>query len=184
MASKAIGSTERSKSDPQVYCIVPARLAAIQPRLCEHFADDESVEVVLDKRVGERRGGGGPDILDELSKRLVPGMERRTIGGRRTAVPVTRPVQLPDELRAYEAELTFLAAPRFSAAAHPDDEWERRAVAAEAQALDLARALIDATDALRARGGLSPSRFRELARAEAAVERYYAWRLRWERPPP
>ena len=156
-----------------VYCVVPPRLARIKPRLCEHFAGKPEVEVVVDQRAGERREADA----SELTERLVPGLERRTIDGRRASVPI-RELPLPPELRRYEKDLTFLAAPASPAeyVAEPGDSWRDRCLAAEEQARLLAGSLISTTDALRSRGGMSPRRYLEVARAEAALERYRNWR--------
>jgi hypothetical protein len=168
----------KAGSGPLVYCVVPPRLARIKPRLCEHFAADPDVEVVIDQRAGERRDAR------ELAKRLVPGLDRRAIDGRRSAVPVENVVSLPPELRRYEKDLTFLAGPVWPAAgnAEPTDAWKRRCITAEQEALALAGTLVAATDALRSRRGLSPRRFRELARAEAALERFRRWHTGADRP--
>jgi hypothetical protein len=166
------------KSGPLVYCVIPPRLARIKPRLCEHFAGDSDVEVVIDQRVGERRDA------TELAKRLVPGIDRRAIDGRRSAVPVENVVSLPPELRRYEKDLTFLAGPVWPAESNVEvhDGWKRRCIAAEQEALALAGSLVATTDALRSRRGLSPKRFRELARAEAALERFRRWHTGADRP--
>jgi hypothetical protein len=170
-------SAERT-SGPLVYCVVPPRLARIKPRLCEHFAGDTDVEVVIDQRDGERRDAR------ELAKRLVPGIDRRAMDGRRSAVPVENVVSLPPELRRYEKDLTFLAGPVLPAAANVEasNGWKRRCIAAEQEALSLAGTLVATTDALRSRRGLSPRRFRELARAEAALERFRRWHTGADRP--
>src|SRR5687768_2794268 len=105
----------RRQSEPVVYCVVPPRLARIKPRLCEHFAGDSTVEVVIDQRAGARRTvPAADDVTDQLSGRLVPGIERRSADGRRAAVPVENVVALPPELRRYEKELTFLAGPAWA----------------------------------------------------------------------
>src|ERR1044072_7839628 len=95
-------ASAQARSGPLVYCVVPPRLARIKPRLCEHFAGDTDVEVVIDQRAGEPRDPG------ELSSRLVPGIDRRAIDGRRTAVPVESVVSLPPELPRSEKDPTFL----------------------------------------------------------------------------
>src|ERR1044072_3965949 len=171
-------ASAQARSGPLVSCVVPPRLARIKPRLCEHFAGDTDVEVVIDQRAGERRDPG------ELSSRLVPAIDRRAIDGRRTARPVESVVSLPPELRRYEKDLTFLAGPVWPAAgtAEPTDPWKRRCIAAEQEALALAGALVATADALRSRRGLSPTRFRELARAEAALERFRHWHTAADRP--
>ena len=163
-----------NRGEQVVYCVVPPRLARIKPRLCEPFAGSAEVEVVIDQRAGERRGGAD---AAELAERLVPGLERRAIDGRRASVPV-RELPLPPELRRYEKDLTFLAAPAPEAEsfAGPGDSWRDRCLAAEQQARSLAGTLIATTDALRSRRGMSPQRYLEVARAEAALERYRRWR--------
>lgn len=177
--------SSRTQSEPVVYCVVPPRLARIKPRLCEHFAGDSTVEVVIDQRDGDRRTAPATaDVTDQLAGRLVPGIERRTIDGRRASVPVENVVALPPELRRYEKELTFLAGPAW--AANGDVEagngWMRRSIEAEQQAVALAGTLIATTDALRSRRGLSPKSFRELMRAEAALERFRRWHTHTKRP--
>jgi hypothetical protein len=178
------------QSDPVLYCVVPPRLAKIQPRLCEHFANDPDVEVVVDKRVGERRFeaplGSAATAEEGLSSRLSPGMDRRVADGRRSAVPVDKAVSLPRDLRRYSRDLIFLSPhePALSDPAAGVARWRGRCLAAERAATELAGALLAASDALRSREGLSPRRFRQLAKAEAALERYYEWRLTSDDPSP
>jgi hypothetical protein len=175
----------RRQSGPVVYCVVPPRLARIKPRLCEHFAGDSTVEVVIDQRTGERRAApAGSDVTDQLAGRLVPGIERRTIDGRRTSTPVGDVFALPAELRRYEKDLRFLAGPGWAANGNVEakDGWERRCLEAEQQAAELAGTLVATADALRTRRGLSPRSFVELLRAEAAVERFRRWLTDSKRP--
>jgi hypothetical protein len=175
----------RSVSGPVVYCVVPPRLARIKPRLCEHFAGDSTVEVVIDQRAGERRAASaGSDVTDRLADRLVPGIERRTIDGRRTSVPIQNVFELPAELRRYENDLRFLAGPAWATDGDvdADDGWKRRCLEAEQQAAALAGTLVATTGALRRRRGLSPTSFLELLRAEAALERFRRWRTYAKRP--
>jgi hypothetical protein len=174
----------RNQSGPVVYCVVPPRLARIKPRLCEHFAGDSTVEVVIDQRSGERRAPGGSDVTDQLAGRLVPGLDRRAIDGRRASVPVDNLFALPAELRRYEKELRFLAGPAWAATgdAEGSDGWRRRCLEAEQQAVMLAGTLLATAEALRARRGLSARGFLELLRAEAALERFRRWRTYSKRP--
>ncbi len=187
MQTSRTESKGAGESDQVIYCVIPPRLARIKPRLCEHFAAEHAdVEVVVDQRIGERRdpegSGAGIADVDELAARLTPGLERRTPGGRRTAVPIAKPGGLPPELSRYEQDLTFLAVRDWNtvaaAAGTPvqDEDWQRRCISAEQQALHLARALIGATETMRSQGGLSPRRFLEVTRAERAINRYYRWR--------
>lgn len=149
------------------YCVVPRDLEGISPDLREYFAWDPRVEVVVDRRVTERRG---PESAEPPAETW----ERRTIDGRRTAVPVKTGPPLPPQLRRFKGELEFRAA--------GDDGWKERCIAAEQQAAALATALHDATRALRSRRGLSPLRFLQLIRAEEAIGRYNRWRSRTSGP--
>lgn len=175
----------QSQSGPVVYCVVPPRLARIKPRLCEHFAGDSTVEVVIDQRTGERRAEpAGSDVTDQLAGRLVPGLDRRAIDGRRASVPVEHLFALPAELRRYEKELRFLAGPAWTANGDVEASagWKRRCLEAEQQAAMLAGTLVATAAALRARRGLSARGFLELLRADAALERFRRWRTYSKRP--
>jgi hypothetical protein len=165
----------RTESEQVIYCVVPPRLARIKPRLCEHFAGDSRIEVVLDQRVAQRRDRKGAGI-DTLAGRLTPGIDRRARDGRRSALPIAERAPLPPELRRYEEDLTFLTSPAWTSVPVPDaeDTGEGRPTAEE-QALELARALIAATEALRSHGGMSVRRFRVVSTAEVAIERYRRW---------
>jgi hypothetical protein len=172
-----------AESEQVIYCVVPPRLARIKPRLCEHFAGDSRVEVVIDQRVAQRRERPAAEA-DALADRLTPGIERRGRDGRRGTLPIAERAPLPPELRRYEQDLTFLASPVWTSFPVPDAEDTGDAGAtAEEQALELARALIAATEALRVHGGMSVKRFREVSRAELAIERYRRWCGSSERAP-
>jgi hypothetical protein len=173
-----------AQTEPEqvIYCVVPPRLARIKPRLCEHFARDSRVEVVLDQRVTQRRDRQDAGI-DPLADRLTPGIERRAIDGRRSALPLAKRAPLPPELQRYEDDLTFLASPAWTSVPVAAAQGNEARATAEEQALELARALIAATEALRQHGGMSVRRFRELSRAELAIERYREWCVAAERAP-
>jgi len=161
----SLGGPQRNVDDAILYCVVPPRLERLHPRLREHYAEDPAVQVVVDRRIGERRvlplAAGGEDISQAAA-------ERRGIDGRRASVPAGWHPPLPLGLRRFENSLRFQAV--------EDRGWRRRSLAAEHQAAKLAEALEEATSALRSRWGLSPIRSLRLIRAEEAVQRYYRWR--------
>jgi hypothetical protein len=60
-----------------IYCVVPEELAPeLYEKLANYYADDENVEVIIDRRKGERRtegdGGGQRQVRDRRRPR-VPG---------------------------------------------------------------------------------------------------------------
>lgn len=64
-----------------IYCVVPKPLAdELQDKLVAHYADDENVTVIVDRRVADRRArqarSGGVDLAMR---------ERRTVRDRRRA---------------------------------------------------------------------------------------------------
>ena len=160
------GAPEDRGGAAVVYCVVPPQLAEIEPRLEEHFAGDPAVEVVVDRRSGERRRLPHGETGDP--ERAPEGHERRAIDGRRTAVPANRRFPLPMRLRRFQDDVTFRAV--------QDHGWRRRSIDAEYQAAKLAGALEIAASAMRSPRGLSPRRFMQLTRIEEAVQSYYRWR--------
>ena len=61
-----------------IYCVVPQELAdELHDKLVAYYADDPNVEVIVDRRKGERRergatGGGDRQVRDRRRQR-VPG---------------------------------------------------------------------------------------------------------------
>jgi len=60
-----------------IYCVVPQELAPeLYDKLAQYYADDPNVEVIIDRRKGERRtegdGGGQRQVRDRRRPR-VPG---------------------------------------------------------------------------------------------------------------
>ena len=60
-----------------IYCVVPQELAPeLYEKLADYYADDPNVEVIIDRRKGERRdagdGGGQRQVRDRRRPR-VPG---------------------------------------------------------------------------------------------------------------
>jgi hypothetical protein len=60
-----------------IYCVVPQELAdELYDRLAKYYEDDPNVEVIVDRRKGERRGKGSPGGAREVRDRRrarVPG---------------------------------------------------------------------------------------------------------------
>ena len=161
----SLGGPQRNVGGAILYCVVPPHLERLQRRLHEHYAEDPAVQVVVDRRIRERRelplAAGGEATAQAAA-------DRRAIDGRRSSVPANWHPPLPLGLRRFENSLRFQAI--------EDRGWRRRSLAAEHQAAKLAQALEDATAGLRSRVGLSPRRALRLIRAEEAVQRYYRWR--------
>lgn len=94
------------------YCLVPAALA---PRLHEllrnHFRDDPGVEVVVDRRVREQRGGEdrrSAEARGASERRMIHSPRGRRVGERRAAqIPVESPL-LPRRARRYADRLSFV----------------------------------------------------------------------------
>jgi hypothetical protein len=139
------------------FCVVPPELEELQPRLRDYYAADPRVEVVVDRRFGERRTEPSPHVA-----------ERRATDGRRSSVPAAKHPALPVTLRRFRDDVSFQAA--------QDMGWRQRSMAAERQSESLAEALIATTEALRSRRWMSPRAFLRLSKAEAALERYHRWR--------
>ena len=62
---------------PMIYCVIPEALAdELYGKLTEHYKDDPNVEVIVDRRKGERRqrsGGGGKREIRDRRRRRAPG---------------------------------------------------------------------------------------------------------------
>lgn len=62
-----------------IYCVVPEELAPeLYDKLAEYYADDPNVEVIIDRRRGERRAGESDAnaeqrVLRDRRRRGVPG---------------------------------------------------------------------------------------------------------------
>ena len=60
-----------------IYCVVPEELAPeLYDRLAKYYEDDPNVEVIIDRREGERRGegdGGGQRQIRDRRRARIPG---------------------------------------------------------------------------------------------------------------
>ncbi len=62
-----------------IYCVVPEELAPeLYDKLAEYYADDPNVEVIIDRRRGERRSREGSAQSD---KRVIRDRRRRGVPG-------------------------------------------------------------------------------------------------------
>jgi RNA polymerase sigma-70 factor (ECF subfamily) len=102
---------------PVVYCLIPAPLApALHEPLRRHFANDPSIEVIVELRVTERRSARARRAAPAVQPADSPPDDRRSIlapAGRRTGerratqVPVPAPA-LPHQARRHADRLTFV----------------------------------------------------------------------------
>jgi RNA polymerase sigma-70 factor (ECF subfamily) len=99
---------------PVVYCLIPRDLAPrLHEQLRRHFARDESVQVVAERRDGERRRrtdrravtGSTP----AAQRRRVRAASGRRVAERRAAlIEIQAPAALPRRVRAYAERLVFV----------------------------------------------------------------------------
>jgi RNA polymerase sigma-70 factor (ECF subfamily) len=100
-----------------VQCLLPADLARLEPTMRRHGAET-GVEVVLERRRIDRRGGDGrrgaawpaePSEPTGEEHRRVRNVGGRRVGERRaTLIPVPAPGQLPRRAAAYAERLVFV----------------------------------------------------------------------------
>ena len=69
-----------------IYCVVPKELAdELYPRLVEHYAGDENVTVIIDRREFDRRARRGqstaPRDADAVQRRVVRDRRRARVPG-------------------------------------------------------------------------------------------------------
>ncbi len=65
-----------------IYCVVPRPLAdELYPKLVEHYADDENVTVIVDRRHRDRRARGGRPDERTASRRLRRDRRRSRVPG-------------------------------------------------------------------------------------------------------
>src|SRR5687767_7583114 len=93
-----------------VYCLIPPDLAdELLDPLREHFADDPAVDVIVDRRIRERRSGAdrralmiaAPDVVQKRS-----GVDRRRRAGRR-APQIPRHLELPAAATPHADRIRF-----------------------------------------------------------------------------
>lgn len=115
MTARPKASARDRAGPPITYCLVPRELAGkLHEELREHFRGDPAIEVVVERRSAERRGGAdrrapGVDSRDRMSdRRRIPAVAGRRAGERRAAQePVDTP-PLPRRLRRHAGRLEFV----------------------------------------------------------------------------
>jgi RNA polymerase sigma-70 factor (ECF subfamily) len=100
---------------PVVYCLVPRDLAPrLHEQLRRHFAGDPSVEVVVERRRFERRGGRdrrgaqGNAAASTHDHRRIRAAAGRRLGARRAVAVPVEPPPLPRRARAHAERLVFV----------------------------------------------------------------------------
>jgi RNA polymerase sigma-70 factor (ECF subfamily) len=103
-----------------IYCTIPPELAdRLHEPLRRHFAgrDDIEVEVIVERRAGERRGGAErraatapdewPEPEGEPERRQVRAAGGRRAGDRRAPLRAVAPAELPRRARRYAERIAF-----------------------------------------------------------------------------
>lgn len=94
------------------YCLVPRDLAPkLHELLRDHFADNPSIEVVVERRAAERRQADDRRRLDvqvAADSRLIRNQAGRRIESRRAPAVEVDPPPLPVRARAYARDLAFV----------------------------------------------------------------------------
>ncbi|HEV2812285.1 MAG TPA: RNA polymerase sigma factor [Solirubrobacteraceae bacterium] len=121
------------------YIVIPGTLAEkLHDRLRRHFADDDTVAVVVETRRTDRRrrdrreGEGDPPTAGE--RRRIRNLRGRRIAERRAAVVRVDPPELPRFAQPYADELLVLE--RVQAAGRHEQDVETARLVARAQAGD------------------------------------------------
>jgi RNA polymerase sigma-70 factor (ECF subfamily) len=96
-----------------VYCLIPADLAeALHDPLRRHFREDPAIEVIVDRRDGDRRSGaerrkGEREVPAAEERRKVRATAGRRIAERRAATADVGPPPLPRRARRHAEEIVF-----------------------------------------------------------------------------
>ncbi|MGH2961671.1 MAG: RNA polymerase sigma factor [Solirubrobacterales bacterium] len=103
------GSEQRSV----LYCLIPRELSGeLHDDLRHHFAEDPDVEVVVERRRRDRRGGAERRTRDEPrdgpERRRIRSAEGRRAGERRAPLVEVEPPPLPTAAQAHVARLVFV----------------------------------------------------------------------------
>lgn len=97
----------------RMYCVVPWELAGkLHDRLRDHFGNDPSVEVIVERRARDRRSGEDRRVLSEAEqaeeRRLIRNAAGRRVGERRAAVTSVETPTLPRFARPHAEAIVFL----------------------------------------------------------------------------
>jgi hypothetical protein len=65
-----------------IYCVVPRELSEeLYPQLVEHYADEENVTVIVDRRHSDRRARGARPSADVKQRRVIRDRRRARVPG-------------------------------------------------------------------------------------------------------
>ena len=185
VAARELSGNLSTEPQSTVYCVVPPELSELREPLESHFSGDSPVEVVLERRRGQRRRGkdrrnGSGHTAAGVERRLAGVMEGRRFGERRAVLlPAEERPALPPDLYGYADQLRFVRRLEGSRL-HMDvarlkemaAAWRDRCHDAEREASGLLRALVGVADDLSTVRSWSPRRFLAVHRAERAIERH------------
>lgn len=200
------GRAHGEGSAVHLYCLVPPDLPELHHVLSRHFRDDPSVEVVRERRSGERRSGaersrGDGEALRGADRRWLHRPVDRRVDERRAILTAAeqRP-PLPEEVAAHADRLTFVEVQEQEDAPAPTQRpylreqvkklearavqreaeiaaLRKRCVAAEGEVEELLGSLVRAAQDLRELRRLSPRWYCAVTRASQAIERHRVRRL-------
>lgn len=95
-----------------VYCLVPADSARLHVALRGHFRDESTVEVVVERRAGERRAVSDRRVASpaprDPERRMIRSRTGRRLGERRVPCLAVAPPALPRRVRPYADRLAFV----------------------------------------------------------------------------
>lgn len=96
-----------------IYCVVQPELAPQLGALARLFGHDDGVEVVLDRRAGDRRSGANRRLAEPVhpfvpERRAVRGGEGRRVGERRAPLVGAQAPEMPRRVRRHAERLVFL----------------------------------------------------------------------------
>jgi RNA polymerase sigma-70 factor, ECF subfamily len=97
------------------YCVIPAELARkLGGALRRRYADDSAVKVIVDRRFGDRRGGGDrrsqtiATMPPALDRRLARNPDGRRVAPRRAMVVPAEPQPLPRRAQRYADRIRWV----------------------------------------------------------------------------
>ncbi len=65
-----------------IYCVVPRELAdELYPKLVAYYEHEDGVEVIIDRRVGDRRARGGRSSAEMAQRRVIRDRRRARVAG-------------------------------------------------------------------------------------------------------
>jgi RNA polymerase sigma-70 factor (ECF subfamily) len=96
-----------------VYCVIPGTLAGeLHTALEDHFADDPAIELIVERRDGERRGGADRRLADRnpagSERRVVRARAGRRVADRRAGMRAVDPPRLPSVAEPHRRSLLFV----------------------------------------------------------------------------